>query len=281
MPDFNDVRLKRPEGVGVGFQVTAGVAAIRETPAPDGRLGTQALHGERLDVFREDGEFGLCQLRRDRYVGWVSMDALSAPALPATNKVSALRTYCFSEPDLKSAPRFMLCLGARVAATGRTDGPWVECARAGWVHTRHLAALEAFETDPAGVAERYLETPYLWGGRESLGLDCSGLVQQAFEACGVILPRDSDMQAAWAGEPVADWQAPGALRRGDLVFWEGHAGLLTAPDTLLHANAFHLGVAREPLAPAIDRLRSVVGEVTGVRRVALQPGGAPDWLKAV
>jgi cell wall-associated NlpC family hydrolase len=281
MPDFNDARLKRPDGVAIGYQVTAGVAAIRETPAPDGRLGTQALHGELLDVFLEDGEFGLCQLRRDRYVGWVNIDALSAPALPVTHKVSALRTYCFSEPDLKSAPRFMLCLGARVAATGRTDGLWVECARAGWVHTRHLAALDAFETDPAGVAERYLETPYLWGGRESLGLDCSGLVQQAFEACGVILPRDSDMQAAWAGVPVADWQAPGALQRGDLVFWEGHAGILTAPDTLLHANAFHLGVARELLAAAIDRLRSVVGEVTGVRRVALQPCGAPDWLKAV
>lgn len=278
MPDFNDVRLKRPEGVGIGFQVTAGVAAIRETPAPDGRLGTQALHGELLDVFREDGEFGLCQLRRDRYAGWVSMDALSAPALPLTHKVSALRTYCFSEPDLKSAPRFMLCLGARVAATGRADGLWVECARAGWVHTRHLADLTAFATDPAGVAERYLETPYLWGGRESLGLDCSGLVQQAFEACGVILPRDSDMQAAWAGEPLADWQAPGALQRGDLVFWNGHAGILTAPDTLLHANAFHLAVAREPLSAAIERIRMVEGEVTGVRRVSLTQAATPDWL---
>lgn len=281
MPDFNDVRLKRPEGLGICYQVTAGVAAIRETPSPDGRLGTQALHGEIVEVFREEGEFGLCQLRRDRYAGWVNMDALSAPALPVTYKVSALRTYCFSEPDLKSAPRFMLCLGARIVATGRTDGAWVECERAGWVHTRHLAAPEAFEADPAGVAERYLETPYLWGGRESLGLDCSGLVQQAFEACGVMLPRDSDMQAAWAGEPVADWKEPGSLQRGDLVFWEGHAGLLTAPDTLLHANALHLCVAREPLAVAIDRLRSVVGEVTGVRRVALLPGKAPDWLKAV
>ena len=122
MPDLNDVRLKRPGGVGIGFQVTAGVAAIRETPAADGRLGTQALHGELLDVFREDGEFGLCQLRRDRYAGWVNMDALSGPALPVTCKVSALRTYCFSEPDLKSAPRFMLCLGARIAATGAPTG---------------------------------------------------------------------------------------------------------------------------------------------------------------
>lgn len=280
MLDFNDLRLTRPEGEAAAYQVTAGVAAIRETPAPDGRLGTQALHGEIVDVFREEGEFGLCQLRRDRYVGWVNMDALSAPVLAPTHKISALRTYCFAEPDLKSAPRFMLCLGARVAATGRMDGLWTECARAGWVHQRHLAALAAFETDPVAVAERYLETPYLWGGRESLGLDCSGLVQQAFEACGVMLPRDSDMQAAWAGQAVADWQAPGALQRGDLVCWAGHVGLLTAPDCLLHANAYHLQVEREPLAEAMARIRPVAGEVTGVRRISLARGETPDWLTA-
>ena len=278
MPDFNDVRLKRPEGVGIGYQVTAGVAAIRETPSPDGRLATQALHGEIVDVFHEEGEFGLCQLRRDRYAGWVNMDALSAPALPVTCKVSALRTYCFSEPDLKSAPRFMLCLGARVVATGETAGPWVQCERAGWVHQRHLAPLTDFGSDPAGVAERYLETPYLWGGRESLGLDCSGLVQQAFEACGVQLPRDSDMQVAWAGQAVADWQMPGRLQRSDLVFWTGHVGILTAPDILLHANVHHLSVAREPLAEADARIRAVAGDITCVRRVALTQGRLPDWL---
>lgn len=280
MLPFNDARLERPSGTPVRYQVTAGVAAVRETPAPDGRLGTQALHGEGVDVFHEEGEFGLCQLVRDRYTGWVNMDALSAPALPQTHKISALRTYCFSQPHIKSAPRFMLCLGARVAATGRTDGVWTECARAGWVHRHHLAPLDVFESDPVSVAERYVETPYLWGGRESLGLDCSGLVQQAFEACGVRLPRDSDMQAAWAGAPVENWQAPGALKRGDLVFWEGHVGLMTSPDTLLHANAWHVAVEREPLAEAIARLRNVAGDVTGVRRVSLEATGAPDWLIA-
>lgn len=280
MLPFNDARLLRPSGTPVRYQVTAGVAAVRETPAPDGRLGTQALHGERVDVFLEEGEFGLCQLARDRYTGWVSMDALSAPALPQTHKISALRTYCFAEPDIKSAPRFMLSLGARVAATGRADGLWTECARAGWVHRHHLAALDVFERDPVSVAERYLETPYLWGGRESLGLDCSGLVQQAFEACGVLLPRDTDMQAAWAGVPVENWQAPAALQRGDLVFWEGHVGLMTSPDTLLHANAWHVAVEREPLAEAIARIRNVAGEVTGVRRVSLASALEPGWFRA-
>jgi NlpC/P60 family/Bacterial dipeptidyl-peptidase Sh3 domain len=277
MTDVQDPRLARPAGQPVAYQVTAGVAAIREAPEPDARLGTQALHGEIVEVFREEGEFGLCQLKRDRYTGWVNMDALSAPVLPVMHKVSALRTYCFAEPDLKSAPRFMLCLGARVAATGQTVGDWVECARAGWVHLCHLSNLDAFEIDPAGVAARYIETPYLWGARESLGVDCSGLVQQVFEACGVQLPRDSDMQAAWAGEPVS-----GDLRRGDLVFWEGHVGILEDAGTLIHANAFHLGVAREPLADAIARIRTVVGDVTCVRRVDIGAarGIVPDWLKA-
>jgi cell wall-associated NlpC family hydrolase len=276
MPDMKDARLLRPAGTPTAYQVTAGVAAVRETAAPDGRLSTQALHGEILDVFREDGAFGLAQCRRDRYVGWVSLDALSAPVQVPTHKVSALRTYCFAEPDLKSAPRFLLSLGARVAATGQTEDAFVECAGAGWVARPHVSELSDMGADPAGMAERFVETPYLWGGRESLGLDCSGLVQQAFEACGVVLPRDSDLQAAWAGAPVDDWQAPGALRRGDLVFWEGHVGILTAPDTLLHANAFHMGVAAEPLAQAIDRIRSVAGEVTAVRRVTLTGGAA--WL---
>jgi cell wall-associated NlpC family hydrolase len=82
----------------------------------------------------------------------------------------------------------------------------------------------------------------------------------------MLLPRDSDLQAA-AGEPVADWQAPGALRRGDLIFWEGHVGILTAADEMLHANALHMAVAREPLGPAMERLVRVAGPVIAVRRV--------------
>ncbi len=284
MPDFNDVRLARPEGTPLAFQVSAGATAIRQTPAPDGQVMTFALHGETLDVFREEGEFGLVQCRRDRYVGWALMEALSAPVLAPTHKVKALRTYAFSRPDIKSSPHFMLSLGARVAATGRQEGPLVECERAGWVHLRHLAPLDAFEDDPAGVALRFLEAPYLWGGRESLGLDCSGLVQQAFEACGVLLPRDSDMQHAWAGSEMAGsgriCPQNGTLWRGDVVFWTDHVGLLTGPDTLLHANAHHMAVAEEPLAQAIERIEKSAGPVLEIRRLDLSVlrGQASAWL---
>ncbi len=280
MPAFDDPRLARPSGTAVAYQVTAGVAAVRDAPAPDALLVTQALHGEIVNVFQEQGEFGLCQLPRDRYTGWVLMEALSAPVLTVTHKVSALRTYCQSEPDLKAAPRFMLCLGARLVATGRVEGKWAEFERAGWVHARHIMAVDQLEDDPVTIAERYLHTPYLWGGRESLGLDCSGLCQQVFEAAGVMLPRDSDMQAAWAGLPIENWDVPGALRRGDIVFWEGHSGLMRDPETLLHANAWHMAVASEVLVDAIERIAPIYGPPIGARRidVALARGEMPPWL---
>lgn len=282
MPRLDDPRLARPAGTPVTFQVTAGVAAIRETPTPDGRLSTQALHGETVQVFHEEGEFGLCQLPRDRYAGWVLMEALSAPVLAPTHKVAALRTYCQSEPHIKAAPRFVLCLGAKLVASGRVEGNWIECDRAGWVHARHIAPIDQLEDDPVAIAERYLHTPYLWGGRESLGLDCSGLVQQAYEAAGVLLPRDSDMQAAWAGLAIESWQVPGTLRRGDLVFWDGHSGLMSGPETIVHANAWHMAVAAEPLSHAVERIAPIYGPPTGARRIDISRARRemPDWLSA-
>ena len=279
MPTFYDKRLQRPVGEAFAYQVTAGVAAVRETPAPDGRLATQALHGEIVDVLREQGEFGLVQCRRDRYCGWVTMEALSAPLLQPTHKVSSSKTHCYSEPDLKSAPRFLLSHGARLSVSGR-EGDWLYSDRGGWVHTRHVVPMEFLEDDPVVVAERFLGTPYLWGGRESLGLDCTGLTQQAFEAVGVILPRDSDMQFAWTGDDIPDWRAPNVLRRGDLVFWKGHVGIMTDADHLLHANAWHMAVAVEPLESAITRIANYYAEPIGARRIDISSkrGRTPDWL---
>ena len=202
----NDPRLTLPAGaLGTQMQVTAGVTALRKAPEPDSEMVSQALGGEIVTLHHEEGEFGLVQNRTDRYCGWALMAALSAPALAPTHRVSAVRTYVYSEPSVKAAPRYMLCLGARLVSEGIQEGNYVKCARAGWIFHKHMAPLDQFESDPAEVAARFEHTPYLWGGRESLGLDCSGLVQQAFSACGIILSRDSDMQAAWSGEAIDGW----------------------------------------------------------------------------
>ena len=141
-----------------------------------------------------------------------------------------------------------------------------------YLWSRHLAELSAPEPDAVAVAERFLETPYLWGGRTSVGIDCSGLVQAALTAAGVPCPRDSDMQEATLGEAIAIDAEP--LARGDLVFWKGHVGIMRDPATLLHANGWHMKVVSEPLIQARERVASSSGgEVTSVRRLSAPDSG--------
>lgn len=248
---------------GVDYQCSAGVAPIRRAPAGDAMQEDQLLFGEVFTVYEEREGWGWGQSGRDQYVGYVEMEALSAPLLAPTHRIRALRTYCFSQPDLKSAPLFLLSMNAKVTAQEQRDR-YVKIARAGWVFEGHLAALHEHAPDWVAEAERFLGAPYFWGGRESLGLDCSGLVQSALEAAGVLAPRDADMQEA-LGEALP-LRLEG-LRRGDLVFWKGHVGIMLDGERLLHANAHHMATAVEPLAQAAARIAGTAGPIRSIRRL--------------
>ncbi|MEL8056709.1 MAG: NlpC/P60 family protein [Pseudomonadota bacterium] len=281
MLSFDDPRLTLPDGgERTRLQVNAGVAAMRKVPEPDATQISQVLHGETVLLHHEEGEFGLVQCDGDRYVGWVLMEALSAPVLVPTHRIMTARLHTYAEPKITAAPHFVLGTGAALASTGERDGRYLKFERAGWVADHLVAPIEALETDPVAVAERFLGTPYLWGGRDCLGMDCSGLVQIAFGACGVIAPRDSDMQFHWFGEPIENWQSPGQLQRGDLIFWDGHVGFMTDAETLLHVNGTFMTTMTEPLIPAIERIANEYGEPIGARRVRVSDlkGVAPEWF---
>lgn len=235
-------------------------APLRREPGAAAAQVDQLLHGEPFGVLDEVDGFAFGQAGRDGYVGWVEVAAL-APAGPApTHRVGALRTWRFTRPDLKSAPRGLLSLNALVSA-GEAQGRFVRAGE-GWLFARHLRAVgEAFETDAAGVAERFLGAPYRWGGRDSLGLDCSGLVQQALYACGRACPRDSDQQQSLGREVARD-----ELARGDLAFWRGHVGILLDGSRLSHANAHHMAVTAEPLDDACARVSAAGGGEAVFRR---------------
>lgn len=237
-------------------------AALRKAPDPEAEQEDQLVFGERFDVLFEVDGFAFGQARRDGYVGYVAMEALSAPALAPTHRVAAIRTYGFSRPDIKSAIEGLYSLNALVAVEAR-DGRFAKAAGAGWFIADHLAPIGTGETDYVAVAQRFLGAPYQWGGRESLGLDCSALVQQALAACNRACPRDTDLQRDFFAPIEADER-----RRGDLVFWKGHVAILLDAETILHANAHHMAVTIEPLAGAIARIEAAgVGAPLGFRRV--------------
>lgn len=247
-------------------------AAVRKEPAPDAPLTTQALFGETVTIYEvtEEG-WAWGQLEADGYVGWLPAEALAPMGAPATHKVTALRTPVFPGPSIKLPPQALLSLGSRLAVV-ETRERFSVTAEGGFLFSGHLAPLEAVETDFVAVAARYLGAAYLWGGRSSLGLDCSGLVQMALTACGIACPRDSDMQEKALGAAVAfdgdlSTLRLDTLRRGDLLFWPGHVGIVEDGDTLLHATAFFMSVVREPLGAALARIEASGTPLRSVRRL--------------
>src|SRR4051794_1485569 len=190
------------------------------------------------------------------------------PAAAPTHMVSALRTFAFPGPSIKLPPADTLVMGSKIAVA-REDGSFAVTRDGHYLPKAHLAPLGHCEPDFVAVAERFVGTPYLWGGKTSLGVDCSGLIQLSLAASGVSAPRDSDMQARDLGEPVELAADLSGLRRGDLIGWKGHIGVMLAAERLLHANGHAMATAIEPLRVAEERIRTKsYGPITAVRRVA-------------
>jgi cell wall-associated NlpC family hydrolase len=252
---------------GVACEVIDAQAPLRRSPAPDAALDSEALKGERVTIYETTDEgWSWGQLETDSYVGWLPTAALGAPGPPPTHKVAALRTLVFPGPSIKLPPLESLSLGCRLAIARNVDYLAVT-ATGGFVPIGHLAPADAIEADFVAIAERFVGVPYLWGGKTSLGLDCSGLVQVALTAAGITCPRDSDMQEQSVGRVFEPDPNFSNLRRGDLVFWKGHVAIVRGRTSLLHANAFHMSVAIEPLAEAIERIKLAGGAVIRVKRI--------------
>jgi cell wall-associated NlpC family hydrolase len=254
---------------GVTYQVIAPVAPSRAEGAPQARLGTEALFGETVTVYDVQNDWAWAQAALDDYVGYIPTDALSKTTgtKPPTHHVTVLSSFVFAEPDLKTLPLIALPMNAAVRVVSEKKG-YGELATGGWIFLKHLAPVGEAEPDFVKTARLYSGVPYLWGGRSGLGLDCSGLVQTVLLRAGIAAPRDSDMQLAQLGAEINLDAYPHDLKRGDLVFFPSHVGIMDDDLHLLHANAITMNVARQPLAEFVQILESKLSTaITGIRRL--------------
>lgn len=241
------------------WHVSAPKARLFRRPDMAKGLDTELLHGEQFDVLDRLSGWAWGRSALDGYVGFVAEADLTEGASSPTHTVATRMAHIYASAELKIPPVGALPFGALVTVAETRDSH----ARVGperWIPLPQLQCVKQLARDWVAAAEKFLGTPYVWGGRSSWGVDCSGLVQLARQAAGHACPRDSDMQEDALGRTLEPNEP---AQRGDLIFWRGHVGIVAGPNALLHANAHHMAVATEPLDVALERIgQAEFGQVT-------------------
>lgn len=277
-PSFQtDPRITLPSTAGKKLStstVISSVAPLHRKPNKASGQETQLLFGHQFDVYSISRGWAWGQARSPvkgsrvkGYIGFVSSKYLATDIKPANHVISASRAPIFSKPSIKSHVVQSLHLGALVRGTGRHP-EFIKMENTGYLHRNHLSKRGQAETvtDFVSIAEQHMGLPYIWGGISTDGLDCSGLVLSSLRATGRDAPRDADMMEASLGErrPVSQR----GLKRGDLIFWKGHVGIMQSSIKMIHANAFHMEVKSELLRDAVQRIKARGGgPVTSIKRL--------------
>jgi len=231
---------------------------------PDGARNRQLLQGDAVLVLDRTDRHAFVQATKDGYCGWLDLGAIG-PDMPMTHRVIAPATHLYATPSIKRRDIGLLSFGSLLAIRAQ-DGRFAETHDGSFVTQIHLAPVARPLTDPASVAEKFLGTPYLWGGNSRQGIDCSGLVQAALLACGIACPGDSDLQFGALGRPLTAAESPG---RNDLYFWKGHVALALDEHRIIHANGHAMAVTIEPAADALARTAQAEGPAAfmGIHRI--------------
>ncbi|MEP6356013.1 MAG: NlpC/P60 family protein [Hyphomicrobiales bacterium] len=250
------------------YNVSVAVCILRSEPEEEAGADTQLLHGENFAVYGERGDWFWGQSSHDDYVGWVKKTHLRAGSAEATHHVMSRGTFLYSKADLKSRPVMKIPMAAYVKVIGEQEirGTKYLQTNQGWLIARHMRNLDEYASDFVMVAESVMGLAYLWAGRSTFGIDCSGLIQLSMGMAGIAVMRDTDMQEQTIGEEISLSDDLSGLKRGDLIFWPGHVGMMRDEENFLHANGHTMTVFSEPLKDAIERISYLYGKPRTVRR---------------
>ena len=229
---------------------------MRAKPNELSRLETECLFGETVEVFDNNLEWVYCKLFTDNYYGWIKKKDLGDTA-PVTHKIISKRSFLYENKNAKSNCIHHLPLGAQISVL-KIENSWAKICLANhlkqkfvYIPSNHLVEINYKVQDWVGIAEQLIGTPYKWGGRDSIGLDCSALLQLSYQAYGQNIPRNTIDQLTTQKEIITDLNS---LDRGFVIFWKGHVGIMVDKLNCIHANAFHMKTIIEPLKDIIVRM---------------------------
>jgi hypothetical protein len=227
---------------------------FRKNPIETSSLETEGLYGEKVEILETFAEWACCKLLTDNYLGWIKYKDLGKLKTP-THRVISNRTFILNKKDLKSHSLNYLPLGSQISVQ-EIDYNWATISMnkdlniVAYIPKNHIININIKINNWVEIAENLVGTPYNWGGRNSMGLDCSALLQLSYQTYGQNIPRNTDKQINLKKKEITNLDN---LDRGCVVFWKGHVGIMVDKVNCIHANAFHMKTVIEPINKIIDR----------------------------
>lgn len=229
---------------------------MKSKPTKWAPLETECLFGEKVEILDENLNWVYCKLLTDNYYGWVKKNNL-AKFKEATHRVLNVRTFIYKDTNLKSEILLYLPMGSNLVVE-EIDSDWAKICflvdnifQIGYVPTRHIVEFKHKVSDWVAIAESLEDTPYRWGGRDTVGIDCSALLQLSYQTYGKTIPRNTSEQVQLNKPDISKIES---LRRGCTIFWEGHVGIMVDKFNCIHANAYHMKTITEPLIDIVNRM---------------------------
>jgi len=213
------------------------VIPVRTEPNERSEMTTQVLFGETFQILEETVKWSYIKLTHDNYLGWIDNKGVTIISDEHFESIKkrpvAITSQLYNIVYNDKKEQLVLPPGCTL--------PHFDHKEKTSIINNKIYYFKDYiqnETDITSLSERYLNCPYLWGGKNPFGIDCSGLVQVIYKIKGISMPRDAHQQVN-EGTTV---NFISEIKSGDLAFFDDdegniiHVGIITNKNKVIHAS---------------------------------------------